>query len=62
MDKPSADRPAMKTEHRRGSRFAVVVPVDVTWQEPSGKTVTEAARAREGGKRSGWSAGDESLS
>ena len=47
MDKPSADRPAMKTEHRRGSRFAVVVPVDVTWQEPSGKTVTEAARAKE---------------
>jgi hypothetical protein len=47
MDERSADRPAMKTEHRRGSRFAVVVPVDVTWQEPSGKTVKEAAQAKE---------------
>ena len=47
MDKPSTDRPAIKTEHRRGSRFPVVVPIDVTWQEASGKTVTEAARAKE---------------
>jgi hypothetical protein len=47
MDKPSTDRPAIKTEHRRGSRFPVVVPVDVTWQEPSGKTVKEAAQAKE---------------
>jgi hypothetical protein len=47
MDKPSTDRPAIKTEHRRGSRFPVVVPVDVRWQEPSGKTVKEAAQAKE---------------
>jgi hypothetical protein len=47
MDERSADRPAIKTEHRRGSRFPVVVPVDVKWQELSGKTVKEAARANE---------------
>jgi hypothetical protein len=47
MDEMSTDRPAIKTEHRRGSRFPVVVPVDVRWQELSGKTVTEAAQAKE---------------
>jgi hypothetical protein len=47
MDEPTADRPAIKTEHRRGSRFPVVVPVDVKWQELSGKTVKEAAQAKE---------------
>src|SRR5258708_33639170 len=47
MDERTADRPAIKTEHRRGSRFPVVVPVDVKWQELSGKTVKEAAQAKE---------------
>ena len=47
MDERSADRPAVKTEHRRGSRFPVVVPIEVKWQELSGKTVKEAARATE---------------
>ncbi len=47
MDEQTADRPAIKTEQRRGSRFPVVVPVDVKWQEPSGKTVKEAAQAKE---------------
>lgn len=47
MDERSADRPAIKTEHRRGSRFPVVIPVDVKWQELSGKTVKEAAQAKE---------------
>jgi len=47
VDEPSTDRPAFKKEHRRGSRFPVVVPVDVEWQDLSGKTVKEAAQARE---------------
>src|SRR5712691_4309000 len=47
MDERSADQPAIKKEHRRGSRFPVVVPVDVKWQELSGKTVKEAAQAKE---------------
>ncbi len=47
MDQRTAERPAMKAEHRRGSRFPVVVPVEVKWQELSGKTVKEAARAKE---------------
>ncbi len=47
MEEGPADRPAIKTEHRRGSRFPVVVPVDVKWQEPGGRTVKEAAEAKE---------------
>jgi hypothetical protein len=47
MDERTADRPAIKTERRRGSRFPVVVPVDVKWQEVSGKTVKETAQAKE---------------
>jgi len=47
MDERSTDRPAIKTEQRRGSRFPVVVPVGVKWQELSGKTVKEAAQAKE---------------
>jgi hypothetical protein len=47
MDEGSADRPAIKAEQRRASRFPVVVPVDVQWQELSGKTVKEAAQAKE---------------
>ncbi len=42
-----ANRQPTKAEHRRGSRFPVVVPVEVKWQELSGKTVKEAARAKE---------------
>ncbi len=47
MDERSADPPAIKPEQRRGSRFPVVVPVDVKWQEGSGKPVKEAAQAKE---------------
>ncbi len=47
MDERTADRPALRAEQRRGGRFPVVVPVDVKWQEPSGKTVKEAAQAKE---------------
>lgn len=47
MDERSTDRPDKRAEHRRGSRFPVVVPVDVEWQDISGKTVKEAAHAKE---------------
>ncbi len=47
MDEPTADRPAIKKEHRRGSRFPVVVPVEATWQDATGKSVREAAQAKE---------------
>ncbi len=47
MDERTANRPAIKREQRRGSRFPVVVPVDVMWQEVSGKTFKEAAQAKE---------------
>ncbi len=46
MDERTAGRPA-RTEQRRGSRFPVVVPVDAQWQELSGKTVKQAAQAKE---------------
>lgn len=38
---------AGKTEKRRGRRFAIVVPVQAKWQEPSGHPVVENAQARE---------------
>ena len=47
MDERTADQPGIKMEQRRGSRFPVVVPVDVKLQEVSGKTVKEAAQAKE---------------
>jgi len=47
MEERTANRPAIKTEHRRGSRFPVVVPVEATWQDATGKSVTEAAQAKE---------------
>jgi hypothetical protein len=47
MDERSAGQPSIKPEQRRGSRFSVVVPVEVKWQEPNGKTVKEAAQAKE---------------
>ncbi len=47
MDQRTAGQPAIKAEQRRGSRFPVIVPVDVKWQELSGKTVKEAAQAKE---------------
>jgi hypothetical protein len=45
MDDRTADQPPI--EQRRSSRFSVVVPVEVKWQEPSGKIVKEAAQAKE---------------
>lgn len=47
MAEPTADVPPKKPEQRRGRRFSVVVPVEVKWQEPSGKAVKEAAQAKE---------------
>ncbi len=47
MDERTAGRPAIKTEQRRGNRFPVVVPVEVKWQELSGKNVKETAQAKE---------------
>src|SRR6266436_889677 len=43
----TANGPAIQTEKRRGVRFPVVVPVEAKWQEASGKSVKEAARAIE---------------
>jgi len=39
--------PPPKTDQRRGSRFPVIVPVQAKWQEATGRTVIEAAQARE---------------
>ena len=47
MAERTADTPPKKPEQRRGRRFSVVVPVEVKWQEPSGKAVKEAAQAKE---------------
>ena len=47
MDERPADQPPIKREQRRGSRFPVAIPVEVKWQEPSGKIFREAAQARE---------------
>ncbi len=40
-------RSPTQTELRRGSRFRVVVPIEVKWQDSDGKTVTESAEAKE---------------
>jgi len=47
MDDRTADQPPIRPEQRRSSRFSVVVPVEVKWQEPSGKIVKQAAQAKE---------------
>jgi len=47
MDKQTADRLPIRKEHRRGSRFPVIVPVEVTWQDAVGKSVREPAQAKE---------------
>ena len=46
MDEQIAGRQPTKEEYRRGSRFSVVVPVEVKWQELSGQTVKEPAQAK----------------
>jgi hypothetical protein len=47
MDKPIEGQPPVRTEKRRASRFPVVIPVEVKWQEPGGKVCKEAAQAKE---------------
>lgn len=47
MAEQTADPPPTKPEQRRSRRFPVVVPVEVKWQEPSGKICKEAVQARE---------------
>jgi len=47
MDEPTAGRPAIKKELRRGSRFPVIIPVEATWQDAAGKSVKEPAQAKE---------------
>src|SRR2546426_12539161 len=53
MDKATANPPTRKAEHRRSSRFPVVVPVDVKWHEPSGVTIKKAAQAKEANAQGG---------
>jgi len=47
VDEGSAERPDIRKEHRRGRRFPVVVPVEATWDDDAGKSVREAAEAKE---------------
>src|SRR5579872_1723359 len=47
MDERRADGPPKKAEQRRGSRFAVVVPVQAKWRQPSGQAMSEAVQAKE---------------
>lgn len=53
MDERTAGQPPTKPEHRRSSRFPVVIPVEVKWQEPSGKVVKEATQTKEVNARGG---------
>lgn len=39
--------PPPKRDQRRGSRFSVVVPVQVKWQQPDGSALTETVQAKE---------------
>lgn len=47
MEERPTDQPSIKRDQRRGSRFPVAIPVEVKWQDPSGKTFKETAQARE---------------
>ncbi len=47
MDERTRTGPPIPTEHRRGVRFPVVVPVEAKWEEAGGKRVKEAAQAKE---------------
>ena len=49
----AADPPPTKLEPRGSRRFPVVVPVEVKWQEPSGKVVKEATQTKEVNARGG---------
>ncbi len=47
MGDATTDRTEIPSEHRRGSRFQVVVPIEAKWQELSGETVKEPGEAKE---------------
>jgi hypothetical protein len=47
MGDATSNRPEAPPEHRRGSRFHVVVPIQAKWQELSGKTVQQTGEAKE---------------
>ncbi len=47
MSERIADQPPIKSDRRKALRFPVVVPVEVRWQEASGKGVKEKAQAKE---------------
>jgi hypothetical protein len=47
MGDATTDRPEVPSEHRRGSRFHVVVPIEAKWQELSGAAVKQTGEAKE---------------
>lgn len=47
MGDATTGRPEVPFEHRRGSRFQVVVPIEAKWQELNGQTVKEVGEAKE---------------
>ena len=47
MEEAVTAPPSPKTDQRRGSRFPVIVPVQVKWQDAGGRIVVENAHARE---------------
>jgi hypothetical protein len=47
MEGHTPARPPTQTELRRSKRFRVVVPIEVSWKDSSGKTVKESAEAKE---------------
>ncbi len=47
MHKPKPNPNPTKTERRKGSRFRVVVPIEVTWRGPEGVCIKQEAQAKE---------------
>lgn len=47
METQGPARPPSQTELRRGSRFRVVVPIEVSWKDATGKLLKESAEAKE---------------
>lgn len=47
MGDATTDRSEIPSEHRRGSRFHVVVPIEAKWRESGGDTVKQTGEAKE---------------
>jgi len=47
VNERAAVQPSLKKERRRGSRFPAIIPVEVKWQEPSGRIFKDSAQAKE---------------